>query len=214
MAITSRALRAAALSAAALLALSACGGDDDPLPGKEAGSAPSSPPLAALPADADERTAAGAEAFAKYYFQSVVNNAYSTGNLTGLVRYSHPECIVCRATVGDIATAWTRGRVDGGQVTVKQIKTSQFNDNLTNVELTYSTTRYVESDPDGKTVFSSPAKLDLDLLLQLQWNSGQKIWRVREIVNQALRGGGASSPDASPSASTSPSTSPSATATP
>lgn len=212
MAITSRAclpraLRAAALSAAALLTLSACGGDDAPLPpppDKEAGPTPSSAPLVSLPADADDRTEAGAEAFAKYYFQSVVNNAYSTGNLTALVKYSHPECIVCRATVGDIASAWTRGRVDGGQVTVKEINTSTFEENLTNVDLSYSTTRYVEKDPAGKTVFSSPAKLDLQLLLQLQWNNSQKIWQIREIVNQALRGGAKASPSASPSPSATP----------
>lgn len=203
MAITSRALRAAVLSAAVLMALSACGGDDDPLEKKSTGANPTAPPLAALPAEADDRTSAGAEAFAKYYFTNIVNNAYSAGNLAGLVQYSHPECIVCRATVGDIATAWTRGRVDGGQVTVKSVTTSKFDENLTNVDLSYSTTRYVEIDADGKTVFSSPAKLDLDLLLQLQWSSSKKIWQVREIVNQALRDGGKSS-TASPSPSSTP----------
>lgn len=212
MAITSRALRAAALSAAALLALSACGGNDDPLPGaQDNGPAPSQVPLAALPSSANDRTAAGAEAFAKYYFESVVNNAYSTGNLQGLVRYSHPECIVCRATVGDIATAWTRGRVDGGQVSVKEVSTSKFDENLTNVDLSYSTTRYVEKNPDGKTVFASPAKLGLNLLLQVQWDAGAKIWQVREIVNQALREGGKGTSTATSSPSSSATASPSST---
>jgi hypothetical protein len=205
MAITSRVLRAAALSAAALLALSGCGGDDDPLKGKDKNTSANvtAPPLPPLPSEADERTAAGAEAFAKYYFTNVVNNAYAAGNLAGLVMYSHPECIVCRATVGDIATAWTRGRVDGGQVTVRSVKTSKFDENLTNVDLTYSTTRYVEIDGEGKTVFSSPAKLDLNLLLQLQWSNSKKIWQVREIVNQALRNDGKSS-TASPTPSATP----------
>lgn len=193
MSTKSFALRAAALSAAALLALSACGGGDkdDPLGG------PANTPggsgiggTATIPDGATKLTDDGAQAFAKYYFESVLNNAYSTGNIASLIKYSHPQCIVCRATVGDIASAWARGKVDGGQVTISEVKATKANDNLYNVEFKYSKTRYVEVDGSGKTLFSSPAQNGLDILLQLQWSPDAKQWQAREIVNQALRGGG------------------------
>lgn len=187
-------LRAAALTAAALLALTACGGDDDdPLgddgPGGTPGGSGIGGGTATIPDAATKNTDAGAEAFAKYYFESVINGAYTTGTISSLIKYSHPLCIVCRATVGDISSAWARGKVDGGQTSVTIGDATKANENLTNVELKYSKTRYVELDGSGKNVFSSPAQNGLDIVLQLQWNSDQKIWQVREIVNQALRGG-------------------------
>src|SRR5690606_16998570 len=112
----------------------------------------------------------GAEAFAKYYFEEVLNKAYSTGNISTLIKYTHPQCIICRATVGDIATAWARGKSDGGQVTVSSVEASKAS-NVTNVELKLTKTRYVELDRDGKNVFSTPAQNNLSFLVQLQWNN-------------------------------------------
>ncbi|HUR73044.1 MAG TPA: DUF6318 family protein [Sporichthya sp.] len=204
MSTSSRALRAAALSAAALLALSACGGGgDDPLANKPAGTPAAGGGIggtATIPDAATKLTDAGAEAFAKYYFESVLNGAYSTGNISALVKYSHPLCIVCRATVGDIATAWARGKVDGGQVTVTGLDATKANDNLYNVKFKYSKTRYVEVDSSGKNVFSTPAQSNLDITLQLQWDADQKMWQAREIVTRQLQG--------SPGATASPSSTP------
>lgn len=198
---TSFALRAAALSAAALLALSACGGDDDdPLGGPE--STPTGGGIggaASIPDAAGKNTDAGAEAFTKYYMESLLNNAYSTGNISTLVKYSHPLCIVCRASIGDIATAWARGKVEGGQVTITGADATKASDTLTNVKFKYSKTRYVEVDGSGKTVFSTPAQNNLDITLQLQWNADQKAWQVREIVTRQLQGRGAgASPSPTP----------------
>ncbi|MBA3745601.1 DUF6318 family protein [Sporichthya sp.] len=201
MSTKSFALRAAALSAAALLALSACGGGDkdDPLGGPE--NTPAGGGIGGsvtIPDAATKLTDAGSEAFAKYYMESVLNNSYSTGNISTLIKYSHPQCIVCRATVGDIASAWARGKVDGGQVSISDLKASKANDNLYNVEFKYSKTRYVEVDGSGKTLFSSPAQNGLNILLQLQWNADAKAWQAREIVNQALRGGKAATATPAP----------------
>ena len=198
---TSFALRAAALSAAALLALSACGGDDDdPLGGPE--STPAGGGIggaATIPDAATKNTDAGAEAFTKYYMESLLNNAYTTGNISTLVKYSHPLCIVCRASIGDIATAWARGKVEGGQVTITGADATKASDTLTNVKFKYSKTRYVEVDGSGRTVFSTPAQNSLDITLQLQWNADQKAWQVREIVTRQLQGrGAAASPSPTP----------------
>ena len=196
---TSRALRAAALSAAALLALSACGDDknDDHLGGKNSTGAPGGiGGTATIPDAATKNSDAGAEAFAKFYFESVINGAYSTGNISSLVKYSDPKCIICRATVGDIATAWARGKVEGGQTSVSGLKATKASDSLTNVDLKYSKTRYVEVDGSGVNVFSTPAQTGLDIVMQLTWNAKDKTWQVREIVNQAARG--KLSPSASP----------------
>ena len=192
--LKSAALRAAALSAAALLALSACGGGDkdDPLADKPADSSTGGiGGGGSIPDAATKLTDAGAEAFSKYYMESLLNSAYTTGNIGSLVKYSHPLCIVCRASIGDIATAWARGKVDGGQVTITGVKATKANDNLYNVAFKYSKTRYIEVDRDGKNVFSTPAQNNLDITLQLQWNSGEKMWQVREIVTRQLAGKGA-----------------------
>ena len=187
------ALRAAALSAATLLSLTACGGDDDdPLGGPD--SAPTGGGIggaATIPDAATKNTEAGAEAFTKYYMEELLNKAYSTGNLTALVKYSHPLCIVCRASIGDIATAWARGKVNGGQVTITGSDATKASDTLTNVKFKYSKTRYVEVDGAGKEVFSTPAQNNLDITLQLQWSADEKMWQVREIVTRQLQGGGA-----------------------
>jgi len=188
---TSRALRAAALSAAALLALTACGDDknDDHLGGNNPTSGPGGiGGTATIPDAATKNTDAGAEAFAKFFFESVINGAYSTGNISSLVKYSDPKCIICRATVGDIATAWARGKVEGGQTSVSGVKATKASDTLTNVDLKYSKTRYVEVDGSGVNVFSTPAQTGLDIVMQLTWNAKDKTWQVREIVNQAARG--------------------------
>lgn len=192
------ALRAAALSAAALLALAACGGDDDdPLGGPENTPAGGSIGGATtIPDAATKNTDAGAEAFTKYYFESVLNNAYSTGNIATLIKYSDPQCIICRATVGDIASAWARGKSEGGQVTLSSLDVSKAS-NLTNVELKLSKTRYVEL-VDGKNVFSTPAQNALSFLVQLEWDSDDKSWQVREIVPPALRKGSGASPSPTP----------------
>ena len=199
--LKSAALRAAALSAAALLALSACGGGDkdDPLADKPADSSGGIGGSSTIPDAATKLTEAGAEAFSKYYMESLLNNAYTTGNIGTLVKYSHPLCIVCRASIGDIATAWARGKVDGGQVTITGLKATKANDNLYNVAFKYSKTRYVEVDKDGKSVFSTPPQNNLDITLQLQWSSSEKMWQVREIVTRQLQGrGAAASPSPTP----------------
>lgn len=193
---TSRALRAAALSAAALLMLSACGDDkkDDHLGGNNPTTGPGGGigGTATIPDAATKNTDAGAEAFAKFFFESVINGAYSTGNISAMVKYSDPKCIICRATVGDIATAWARGKVEGGQTSVSGVKATKASDSLTNVDLKYSKTRYVEVDGAGNNVFSTPAQSGLDIIVQLTWNAKEKTWQVREIVNQAARAKAAS----------------------
>jgi hypothetical protein len=199
---TSRALRAAALSAAGLLALTACnGGDDDHLGDKDSGNSTTGGGIggtATIPDAATKNSDAGAEAFAKWYCESVINPAYSTGNISAMVKYSDPKCIVCRATVGDIATAWARGKVQGGQVSVSGLDATKASDTLTNVELKYSKTRYVEVDGSGTNVFSAPAQTGLDIVVQLTYSAKEKTWLVREIVNQAARGGKGASPSPTP----------------
>ncbi len=189
---TSFTLRAAALSAAALLALSACGGgDDDPLGGPQ--SSPAAGGIggtATIPDAATKNTDAGAEAFTKYFFEQVLSNAYGTGNISAFIKYSSPQCIICRATVGDIASAWARGKSEGGQTTLTELDVNKAS-NLTNVEFKLSKTRYVELR-DGKNVFSTPAQNGLEFLVQLQWDGDAKTWLVREIVPPALRGKGTS----------------------
>ncbi|MGQ0631132.1 MAG: DUF6318 family protein [Sporichthyaceae bacterium] len=210
--------RVAVAAAVAALLLAGCGDSDDPFPEGQDVPTPitpvSAPPLAKLPDAATERTEPGSRAFARYYFESVVNYAYSTGDLTALVEYSDPECIVCRATVGDIASAYVRGKVDGGQVNVGSVEAAEATDELTNVSLKYSATRYTEVDETGRRLFSSPAKDEIELIVQLTWSESAESWRVREIANADLFDDPDDGPDPTVSGTSTPSPDPSDTASP
>lgn len=181
---TSRTRAAAALSAAAILVLTGCGDDDDPLAGNENPGPGAAAPV--IPAAATERSEAGGVAFVTYYFETLVNEANSTGEFEPLVTASHPQCVVCRATVGDVAAAYVRGSIDGGQVSVDDVTAAGDSEAVNNVRLKYSTEVSRVLDADGDELYTVPARNGVDFFVQVQWDADSSGWRMRQIVNQRL----------------------------
>lgn len=189
---------AAALSVAALLSLTACGGDEkDPLKGVAAPAAPTAsstptPTLASAPDPATKKSDEGAKAFAEYYFETVVNQAYTQGKVDKLVLLSDPGCVVCRATVGDIAYfTIARQAAQGGKVSVGGLKIENSGAEVTTVKLTYAQEKLLYKNLDGSTGFSVPEHTGQVLYAQLVWDATASSWKMRQIVDEAvLKGNG------------------------
>ncbi|MGQ0467447.1 MAG: DUF6318 family protein [Sporichthyaceae bacterium] len=187
-----RAVAASTTAVAALLALSACGGDEkDPLKGVAAPAAPTAsatptPTLAAAPDSATKKSDEGAKAFAKYYFETVINEAYVQGKVDKLVEMSDPKCVVCRATVGDIAYfTIARQAAQGGKVSVSGLKIEQSGD-LTTVKLTYAQEKLLYKNLDGSTAYSVDARSGQVLFVQLTWDAAANSWKARQIVDESI----------------------------
>jgi hypothetical protein len=175
-------------SAALVAGLSACGGDDkDPLEGVDAPAAPTAaatptPTLASAPEAATKKTDEGAKQFVKYYFETVINEATVQGKMDKLVEVSDPNCVVCRATVGDIAFfVLGRQRAEGGKVSVSDLKVANSGD-LTTVEFKYSKTKLSYKNLDGSTSYSVPSVDPIAFYAQAQWDAATSSWKMRQIT--------------------------------
>ncbi len=190
---STRRVAAAAVSVAALLSLSACGGDEkDPLAGVNAPAAPTAsgtptPTFAAVPDDAGKKSDAGAVKFAEYYFETVLNEAYTLGKVDRLVEFSGPNCVVCRATVGDIAYfTIARQAAQGGKVSVSGTKIENSSAEVTTVKLTYAADKLSYKNLDGSTAYSVPARSGQVLYVQMQWDAESTNWKVSQIVDESV----------------------------
>jgi hypothetical protein len=186
-----------AVASVAVLSLAACGSNSDPLQGagapaqpntttapKAAASSSPTPAVAPMPKDATAHTDDGAMAFVKYYFETLVNSAYQTGNVQPLALASDPNCAICRATIGDAAYFTVTGtRAQGGTVTVSSLKVISSGGDLTSITLSYSSAKLSEINVDGSTAYTAAAISDSPLEAQVQWNSSAKGWKMRQIVN-------------------------------
>ncbi len=171
------------VSAATLLTLAGCGGDD-PLEesSKATPSAASTPKEQAkaeeMPSAAKEHTPAGGVEFVKYYFDQV-NKGFDSGEYATLVRITDSGCIICRQTIGDIAFAYTVGSIEGGKITVENVEAGSTKENSQAVSLDYEAEKYSEVDSEGETIFSVPER-DLAFVVQLKWSDGR--WLMSQIA--------------------------------
>jgi len=84
---------------------------------------PTEEPVAAptLPPEATTNDAAGAEAFTRYWYETL-NFAYSTGDLEPMRRASADECVICDDLAGVISESYADGgRLKGGLVTLSEV---------------------------------------------------------------------------------------------
>lgn len=178
-----RRFAALALSAAAVLSLAACGGDDPLEPAaKETESA--APVKAAdvpleIPEAAKAKTPEGGVEFTKFYFEQV-NKAFASGDYKALVKITSSSCIVCRQTIGDIAFAWARGSIEGGAFTVKDIKSLTQSGDLHSLSFKYDEEAYTERDHKGGMVWEAEAKKDLPTVVQIKWIDGG--WQMAQLA--------------------------------
>lgn len=177
---------------AGMLLLSACGGgghSKDPLTAGKAG-APSSAPTpvqAPMPDAALQHTDAGAVAFVQFYFNTILTDAYAQGDVKRLVSVSDPNCVVCRATVGDIAFfAAQNDKPQGGAVTATAVKVAESNSEVTSINLTYAAAKLAELNQDGSTAYSVNARSGIDFIAQVQWDADHNTWRMTQILDKKL----------------------------
>jgi hypothetical protein len=69
-----------------------------------------------LPEVAKTETKEGAEAFVRYWYESL-NFGYETGGTESLERISAPSCVFCTGLKDGIKEAWSEGRwISGGKI--------------------------------------------------------------------------------------------------
>jgi hypothetical protein len=173
-----------------LLVLSACGGGSDSKDKLAAANTPSSTPTPTqtpLPDAAAKHTDDGAVAFVQFYFTTILNDAYQQADVKRLVSVSDPNCVVCRATVGDIAFFAAQGdRAQGGKVTVSNVKVAESNSAVTSINLTYSAEKLNELNQDGSTAYSVAARSGVEFIAQVQWNVNKGAWQMTQILDKKL----------------------------
>jgi hypothetical protein len=177
---------------AAALTLSACGGGGgdkkDPLASKTPSASPA-PVQAPIPAAALKHTDDGAIAFVQFYFNTILTDAYAQADVKRLVSVSDPNCVVCRATVGDIAFfAAQNDKPQGGAVTVTAVKVAESNTEVTSINLTYSAAKLSELNQDGSTAYSVNPRSGVDFIAQVQWDADKGSWRMTQILDKKLVG--------------------------
>lgn len=176
---------------AAALTLSACGGGGDkkdPLPSKTPSAAPA-PVQAPMPDAALKHTDDGAIAFVQFYFNTILTDAYAQADVKRLVSVSDPNCVVCRATVGDIAFfAAQNDKPQGGAVTATALKVAESNSEVTSINLTYAAAKLAELNQDGSTAYSVAPRSGVDFIAQVQWDAEKGSWRMTQILDKKLVG--------------------------
>jgi hypothetical protein len=144
-----------------------------PTASAEPSEVPSPDPTAAPP----ERSAVGAQAFARYYVL-VVDQAFATGRTGTLARLSAKDCKTCANWLANIEQVYgAGGRIHGGQVRVDGSSATAPTDTAS-VEVTALVTQETDLDAKGKVINTYPEAKGL-LVFTLGWLDGN--WQVREV---------------------------------
>ena len=131
-------------------------------------SSPSRPPPSPPPEAAAE-TAEGATAFARYYFEVVVNRGYETLDPTDVARSSAPSCNSCKNIVSDIERLRSGGlRVSGRRFVIEYAETAPLQANgAAIVDFRFAADSYQEVDSNGVVVRQEDAQSKQDAQVKL-----------------------------------------------
>ena len=151
-----RAVLAAVPLLALALALGGCSGDPkpkfEPTPSVSASASASATAAPVMPDAARGTDAAAAEAFVRFYWDTV-NYAQATGDVEALRPLASPECAPCRAGVAYLERVVAKGgRITGGRATVKVKRSSLMqgpSGNDAAVKIVLTTTPQVVDYPQG-----------------------------------------------------------------
>lgn len=176
---------AASGSVAVALLLAACAGEPEAagptLPPVTATPSPTAPETPELPPETEGDDADAATAFARYYLETVVNDAYRTGDVTVMEALSDAECGGCNNALGQIAGFAERGELrEGGSFTVVDAAAPADEPGDTVVELLVKEEASRLVGADGAVVDEQPAGSPVVAQLRvLRESSGWKVYGFR-----------------------------------
>jgi len=185
-----RALGAAAV-AACLLGVGGCSdGEADAAPSPSSSSStPSETPTASpsptavaptLPPEAMERTAAGAEAFVRHWFE-VLEYAYATGSTEPLDEISGQECESCQTFIERINDRYSSGgSFRGLLITISSSAAPPPDEFGSEVSLQLEEGAFDEIDSSGRLVGHHPAAPSASALFFAQWLGNS--WMAFELA--------------------------------
>lgn len=139
----------------------------------------SAPAPPEMPAEAREMTEAGADAFARYWFD-VVEYAYATGNTEPLRVLAEPECEICNASIEEIEDRAQRKLTTEG-LTIEVLTSAAAPQDERGVVVTMSVTESASKvvDADGGVHEESPGSGRIAVNVYVA-NTGNA-WRLFEI---------------------------------
>jgi len=132
------------------------------------------------PPAADKATAAGAEAFARYWM-AVANQAFATLDSSALATISGPACATCESYIQSIKRSNRDGeRYDGGEISVKYAAATPLSGTTATVLLVYAVTELRVYDDRGALIDTVPAKQRVALNFTLQRTS--TAWIAKQLL--------------------------------
>ncbi len=127
--------------------------------------------MQAVPTAARGDSPRGAKEFASYYFTSVVNDAYASGDPAQVIALSDSSCGSCANIVADIERLNNAGlRVEGHRFKLRFAEAAPPDtDGSVIVDFRFSSDAYVEVNTAGETRLTEPPQVDQDAQVKLLW---------------------------------------------
>jgi hypothetical protein len=174
-------IRGTAAAVALVAALAGCSAEADPTPLPSLPSVSPTPVAPQVPPEATPATAQGAAAFTRYFFGTLVNQAYLELDAGPVRLWAGAECRSCENIASDIERL--RGadlRVPGDRFKVAFAEAAPPEpDGSIVVDMRFSSDPYIETASDGSQVREEPAQVDVDAQVMLKQRSGR--WLVTAI---------------------------------
>lgn len=149
---------------------------------------PSASPTPSLPAAAQQPTRAGAEAFARYFFE-IYNYAFCNADPAPLQAISAAECVYCKSTLDRVRSMREeQARAEGGLITVTTAVAApgEPGDGLiVNLVLDQETGRTLS--PAGEVVGTTPAVKNGRVDIGVRWESGRWILLDAHVLKDGER---------------------------
>ena len=136
-------------------------------------------PVVKKPKLADEPTAAGAEAFARYWIE-VVNSAYDSVDPSGIEAISAKSCMTCRAYINSLKKAsYEERRYRGGKIIIKEVVAPAVQGATATVLLNYDVPPLEVLSRDGTVLRTVKAEKNIALRFDLKRLGSS--WIAREV---------------------------------
>jgi hypothetical protein len=162
-------------------ALAGCNAEADPTPLPPLPSVSPTPETLQVPPEATPATAQGAAAFARYFFGTLVNQAYVELDAAAVRAWAGDQCKSCENIAADVERLRAANlRVLGERFKIAYAEAAPPEpDGSIVVDMRFSSDPYIETAADGSQVREEPAQVDVDAQVKLEQRSGR--WLVTAI---------------------------------